>query len=157
LRTVISQLKNEKVDWRSLDGGTVYFLRRPGYSLVLRLNNFPDEPLYTVFGLGDAVDVEDARELWKLVDEPMDNLESEKSSLWLTRKVEEWGDEAIEWTATSSPLVFKYETEGEVVFWKFNVDSRLDHTLVCSYGAIDLDKAPDNWTIRKASELERQG
>lgn len=147
LQNLLSTGRNEPIEWYPHGIGKCYVGTMAGEALLLTLNNFPDEPLFTVYGLDDAVDIEDVP--WHLRDAAagvdygrgrLDRIREELLSLGKT----------VEWRNTSSPLVFRYDLGAECVYWKHNVYSIHDHSLVTRHGRCDLDAVPDGWVMQEA-------
>lgn len=60
-------LLNTKLIWRKHpQNERYYYIEKDERIILLRINNFPDEPLYTLINGLDIVDMEDIPERWHL-------------------------------------------------------------------------------------------
>lgn len=64
----ISKLLNEYIDWIPLESSKRDFItiNYPTEICFLRMNNFPEEPLWTLFYHNESIDIEDTPEKWKI-------------------------------------------------------------------------------------------
>jgi len=53
------------IDWRETKPGT-WVATVDGVECVLTMNDFPDEPLYTVHALGETFDLDDPPSAWRI-------------------------------------------------------------------------------------------
>ena len=61
----IEKLLNEKIIWKpEISGGIWYKTTFNGEKYKLRMNDFPDEPLYTLISNSEQIDVEDQPKSW---------------------------------------------------------------------------------------------
>lgn len=61
------EILNEEIFWRKHPRHERYFFFKKNESIILlRINNFPDEPLYTVINGLEIFDIDDRPENWTL-------------------------------------------------------------------------------------------
>jgi hypothetical protein len=59
------KLKTENVVWkRHSDNERYFYVEKDDKIILLRMNNFPDEPLYTLINGLDILDIEDKPNNW---------------------------------------------------------------------------------------------
>ena len=62
-----NQLLSKKIFWKKHETDKRYFYHYEGDKVILlRINNFPEEPLYTIINGLDILDMEDRPKEWKL-------------------------------------------------------------------------------------------
>lgn len=64
----INQILTEKIEW-SRDAESVRFFFSKNYpkeECYLRVNDFPDEPMWTLFYKGESIDFDDKSKNWKI-------------------------------------------------------------------------------------------
>ena len=62
-----SILINTSIYWQKIPSNERYFyMKDNGKIVLLRINNFPDEPLYTLINGIDIIDIEDKPSGWRL-------------------------------------------------------------------------------------------
>jgi hypothetical protein len=69
MKQIFQEIVNEKIQWEETSGP--YFQARfKNKTVTLRLNDFPDEVLWTLIIDGEEVDLEETPTLWTLPPEP---------------------------------------------------------------------------------------
>ena len=65
--TNISLLFNKQITWKFVKpGGIEFYAIVDGQKCELRMNNFPEEPLYTLEYMNQTIDFDDRPKTWKL-------------------------------------------------------------------------------------------
>jgi hypothetical protein len=64
----INQLLKEKLKWKSDPNSKRNFITDsyPKEECYLRMNNFPDEPMWTLFYQGESIDFDDELKNWNI-------------------------------------------------------------------------------------------
>lgn len=63
----LNELINTDIRWNASCYSTYHFESKfKGESCYLRMNDFPDEPLYTLFYKGESVDIDDSPSGWTI-------------------------------------------------------------------------------------------
>ncbi len=63
----LKELFNVEIIWKEVTPGGVEFIAEiNGEKYELRMNDFPDEPLYTISYKGMELDFDDAPKIWKI-------------------------------------------------------------------------------------------
>ena len=64
----IEELLKNKIIWKKGENRNVFYKSTFNGSLcVLQMNDFPDEPLYTLFWNDEVLDIEDKSDLWEII------------------------------------------------------------------------------------------
>ena len=65
LSKIIKQILRASVVWREVvPGGVEFHAEVKGHTCKLRMNDFPEEPLYTLIVEGEELDIDDAPKGW---------------------------------------------------------------------------------------------
>ncbi len=59
-----SKLLNTPVNWLLISNSFYYYVEIDNKIIYIRLNNFPEEPLYTIINGLDIVDIDDPPTYW---------------------------------------------------------------------------------------------
>jgi hypothetical protein len=63
----LKELFKKKIIWQEVEPGGVEFTAEVGGTKCeLRMNDFPDEPLYTIKYKGKQMDFDDATDIWEI-------------------------------------------------------------------------------------------
>lgn len=141
---LVKKYELEKIIWVRSNSNQIYNAKLGDVSAFLRMNNFPDEPSYTLFALGDALDCEDLSDGWELSESGKSSDENNKK---LVSILSELRNQSVKWVATSSPLVFKCESKSATIFWKFNIWSTNEFSIIGVGVQIHMSEYPDAWSI----------
>ncbi|MBL4708041.1 MAG: hypothetical protein JKY48_06340 [Flavobacteriales bacterium] len=61
------ELLNAKIEWvRGKSDKKFFVASYKGIDLLLRMNNFPEEPMYTLFWIEESSDFDDKPDSWKI-------------------------------------------------------------------------------------------
>ena len=64
----VEELLNKKIIWiQNFDEPSIFESNYNGRCCILRMNNFPEEPMYTLFWKEESLDMDDAPKCWTLV------------------------------------------------------------------------------------------
>ena len=119
----------------SFEGGFVYF----------RLNDFPDEPLCTFMGAGDAVDLES----YDYPEKSRDRLVDADSSFGALFDLQE---QSITWRVTGTADIAQSTSEGTDIYFRINDWPEPKCTVVGFGNAIDLDEVPEGWSVAESKD-----
>lgn len=136
---VISRLDQADVRWiRMNDNSRVIFPESFEEEVYLRINNFPNEPAYTLMLRGDAVDLSDEISL----PDVSSTKKTESASLSEIPKI------PIKWKITSSELAAVAELDGRPIYLigsEFYGDEVYE--LIGFGETLGVSKFPPNWSI----------
>jgi hypothetical protein len=63
----LKALFSKEIIWKAItDNGVDFEAEIDGFKCGLRINDFPDEPHYTIFFKGMQLDFDDAPKIWKI-------------------------------------------------------------------------------------------
>lgn len=140
LRKFIERNSGKEVEWTRVPARRIYKATLDEVILYFRLNDFPDEPICTIMGMGEAVDLENYVKTWKLDERPQ-NAVGDSFEGWFTK--------SIGWLQMESIDVAYANVGGVEAFLRFNEWPEPNWTLIGNGTAMDFEKLPEEWTVKE--------
>lgn len=143
LKNLAYQINSTGVSLPPTNARRIYTTEVEHTRIYIRLNDFPDEPLYTVIGEGDALDLDTFSFSTNLDTAPPKGANPQSS------KLRALTTQPIRWEATSSPDIGTAKTAEENIYFRINEWPEPECTIIGYGEALDLDEIPSLWTAKR--------
>jgi hypothetical protein len=143
LKHLAYQINSTGVNLTATSARRIYTAKVNNTHVYIRLNDFPDEPMYTIISEGDALDLETLSFSKNLDTAPPKGATTQSSKLLALTT------QPIHWEATSSPDIGRTKTGEEDVYFRINEWPEPECTIIAYGEALDLNEIPSLWTAKR--------
>jgi len=145
LKELAKKVESQNIRFFATDARRIYAASFEGEFVYFRLNDFPDEPVCTFMGVGDAVDLES----YDYPERSRDRLVDADSSFGALFDLQEL---SITWQVTGSADIAQSTSEGTDIYFRINDWPEPKCTVVGFGNAIDLDEVPEGWSMAEPQD-----